>query len=127
MNQWTDEDRGQYIGYLPQDVSLLDGTIAQNICRFDPEPEGAEIIEAAKAAGVHELIVRLPEGNQSFELIESGSAFSEAGQVRVRYEYFDDEEHTIIEGNTDDDDEIEFEIGLDKYHELNEDYFIGVS
>ncbi len=67
------------------------------------------------------------EGNQSFQLIQNDAAFSEAGQIRVRYEYFEDEEHTVIEGNTDDDDEIEFEIGLDRYHDLNDDYFIGVS
>ncbi|MCF6198310.1 MAG: cadherin-like domain-containing protein [Hyphomicrobiaceae bacterium] len=66
------------------------------------------------------------EGNQSFQLIENESAFSEAGQIRVRYEYFEDEEHTVIEGNTDDDDEIEFEIGLDRYFDLNDDYFIGI-
>jgi len=82
MDQWTDEDRGQYIGYLPQDVSLLDGTIAQNICRFDPEPDGADIIEAAKAAGVHELIVRLSEGYQTV-MGPDGTSLSAGQRQRV--------------------------------------------
>ncbi|MCF6198311.1 MAG: type I secretion system permease/ATPase [Hyphomicrobiaceae bacterium] len=82
INQWTDEDRGQYVGYLPQDVGLLDGTVAQNICRFDPEPEGAEIIEAAKAAGVHELIVRLSEGYQTV-MGPDGTSLSAGQRQRV--------------------------------------------
>jgi ATP-binding cassette subfamily C protein EexD len=54
-------DLGPYIGYLPQDIELFDGTIANNICRFG-EPDAEKIVEAAKLAGVHELILRQPEG-----------------------------------------------------------------
>ncbi len=78
LNQWRDDDRGAYFGYLPQNVGLLDGTIAENICRFEPEPEAAHIIEAAKAAGVHELIVRLTEGYQT--LIGPDGTSLSAGQ-----------------------------------------------
>lgn len=62
---WNGDDLGKYVGYLPQDVALLDGTIAQNICRFDPDAEGQDIIAATKAAGVHEMILRLPQGYET--------------------------------------------------------------
>jgi ATP-binding cassette subfamily C exporter for protease/lipase len=59
--QWDKEELGPYIGYLPQDIELFDGTIAENIARFGPL-ESEKIIEAAERAGVHELILRLPQG-----------------------------------------------------------------
>lgn len=62
FEQWDADDLGQYIGYLPQQVELLSGTIAQNIARFAPDPDEQMIIEAAKIAGVHEMILRFPEG-----------------------------------------------------------------
>lgn len=62
LSQWSDEDLGQHIGYLPQDVLLLDATIEENISRLASEPEPRAIIEAATAAGVHEMIVRMPDG-----------------------------------------------------------------
>ncbi len=68
LDQWTEAERGKFIGYLPQSVELLDGTVAQNISRFDPRQEtdpqatSAAIIAAARAAGVHDLITRLPQG-----------------------------------------------------------------
>ena len=52
-------------GYLPQDVELLAGTVAQNIARFETEPESAAVIAAAQAASVHELILRLPNGYET--------------------------------------------------------------
>lgn len=61
MFQWDQEHLGRFIGYLPQDVELLPGTISQNISRFgDVDPE--EVIKAAKKAGVHDLILHLPSG-----------------------------------------------------------------
>ena len=62
LDQWSDQDRGRFVGYLPQDLSLFDGTIAQNISRFDANATSQEIIEAAKMADVHDLIVGLPDG-----------------------------------------------------------------
>lgn len=68
LDQWTEAERGKFIGYLPQSVELLDGTVAQNISRFDPRQEtdpqatSAAIIAAARAADVHDLITRLPQG-----------------------------------------------------------------
>lgn len=58
---WDKEQLGQYIGYLPQDIELFEGTISENICRFT-EIDSQKIIEAAKLAGVHEMILHLPEG-----------------------------------------------------------------
>ena len=62
IDQWRNEDLGRHIGYLPQDVALLEGTVAENICRFDERATSEAILKAAKIAGVHELILRLPEG-----------------------------------------------------------------
>jgi ATP-binding cassette subfamily C protein len=76
--QWVPDDLGRHIGYLPQEVSLLDGTISENISRFEPNADGRKILEAAKAAGVHEMIVRLPNGYET-ELGPNGTALS-AGQ-----------------------------------------------
>jgi PrtD family type I secretion system ABC transporter len=56
------EDIGRYIGYLPQSIDILRGTVKQNISRFDPNSKDDEVIIAAKKAGVHELILGLPQG-----------------------------------------------------------------
>ncbi|CDL82225.1 type I secretion system permease/ATPase [Xenorhabdus szentirmaii] len=59
--QWNKDELGASIGYLPQDIELFGGTIAENIARFnDVEPE--KVIEAAKKAGVHELVLNLEQG-----------------------------------------------------------------
>jgi ATP-binding cassette subfamily C protein PrsD len=80
LDQWSPELLGGHIGYLPQDVELLAGTVAQNIGRF-LEPQNAEaIIAAATAAGVHDLIVGLPNGYET-QVGESGTALS-AGQAQ---------------------------------------------
>ncbi|MDQ1243761.1 MAG: ATP-binding cassette, subfamily type secretion system permease/ATPase, partial [Campylobacterota bacterium] len=59
--QWDKRDLGQYIGYLPQDIELFEGTVSQNIARFG-EIDSQKVVEAAQRAGVHEMILRLPEG-----------------------------------------------------------------
>ncbi len=61
ISNWGSERLGKFIGYMPQDVELFGGTVAQNICRFQ-EVKPDEVIMAAKKAGVHELILQLPEG-----------------------------------------------------------------
>jgi ATP-binding cassette, subfamily C, bacterial EexD len=61
IDQWEREALGQHIGYLPQDVELLDGTIAENIARFG-QADAAKVIAAADAAGVRSMILRLPQG-----------------------------------------------------------------
>ena len=78
--QWAPEALGQHIGYLPQDVELLAGTIADNIARFTPKPKPEAVIAAARAAGVHELIVSMPEGYET-PIGEQGASLS-AGQAQ---------------------------------------------
>ena len=80
--QWDPDNLGRHIGYLPQDVSLLDGTIAENISRFVPEVESDKILAAARAAGVHEMIVRLPNGYQT-EIGRNGMTLSAGQRQRV--------------------------------------------
>jgi ATP-binding cassette, subfamily C, type I secretion system permease/ATPase len=80
LDQWSSEGLGRYIGYLPQDVELMAGTVAQNIARFEREPDPNVVIAAARAAGVHELITRLYEGYET-QVGEHGSALS-AGQAQ---------------------------------------------
>jgi len=62
LDQWSSEVLGGHIGYLPQDFELFPGTVAENISRFEPEADPEAIVQAAQAAGVHDLIVGLPKG-----------------------------------------------------------------
>ncbi|UGV29203.1 type I secretion system permease/ATPase [Rhodopseudomonas boonkerdii] len=80
LDQWAPDDLGRHIGYLPQDVELFAGSIAENICRFDPGAKDDDIIAAARQAGVHDLIVRMKEGYDT-EVGEHGSVLS-AGQAQ---------------------------------------------
>jgi ATP-binding cassette subfamily C protein len=69
LGDWDQDDLGRYIGYMPQQPSLLEGTVRQNICRFafgaDREQIDAEVVAAAKLAGVHELILHLPNSYET--------------------------------------------------------------
>ncbi|WP_109671397.1 type I secretion system permease/ATPase [Mesorhizobium loti] len=65
LDQWSPEALGQHIGYLPQEVELFAGTIAENISRFAESSDDEAIISAARAAGVHNLILRLGDGYQT--------------------------------------------------------------
>ena len=82
LDQWMPDELGRHIGYLPQDVELVEGTVAENISRFDPDASPEGIIAAAKAAGVHELVLGLPQGYDT-EIGEQGSALSAGQQQRV--------------------------------------------
>ena len=61
LGQWDRDELGQYFGYLPQDIELFDGSIAENICRFG-ETNSEKIIVASRLAGIHEMILQLPNG-----------------------------------------------------------------
>ncbi len=74
---WPRARLGPYVGYLPQDVELFAGTVSQNIARMG-EVDSAAVIEAAKRANVHELILRLPQGYDTH--IGEGGMFLSAGQ-----------------------------------------------
>jgi len=80
LDQWSPDALGRHIGYLPQDVELLAGTVAENIARFEPNADNEAVIAAARAVGVHDLIVRLPAGYDT-PIGEQGSALS-AGQAQ---------------------------------------------
>lgn len=82
IKQWPTEFFSRNVGYLPQEVALMDGTIADNIARFDPEANARKIHRAARAAGVHELIVRLPNGYQT-EIGTQGQSLSAGQRQRI--------------------------------------------
>ena len=62
LDQYDPDVLGRLIGYLPQRVALFDGTIAENIARLDPNADDAKIVDAAKRAAAHEMIVAFPDG-----------------------------------------------------------------
>jgi ATP-binding cassette subfamily C protein len=80
LDQWSSDVLGRHVGYLPQDVELFAGSVAQNICRFDPEASSETIIAAAKEAGVHEMIIKMRDGYDT-QIGEQGTALS-AGQAQ---------------------------------------------
>ncbi|MCK9915642.1 type I secretion system permease/ATPase [Microbacteriaceae bacterium K1510] len=82
LEQWPAEARGRHIGYLPQDVELLDGTVGENIARFEPSPDPATVISAARAAGVHEMVLALPSGYET-RIGEAGQALSAGQRQRI--------------------------------------------
>lgn len=80
LDQWSADVLGRHIGYLPQDVELLTGTVAQNIASFESEPDHDAVIAAAKAVDVHDMIVGLPQGYDT-PVGEYGTSLS-AGQAQ---------------------------------------------
>ena len=82
LDQWSSAKLGPHVGYLPQNVDLFSGTIAENIGRFHTELDTDAIILAAKSAGVHELIVSLPEGYDT-QIGEAGANLSAGQRQRI--------------------------------------------
>lgn len=78
---WNRDELGAHIGYLPQDIELFDGTIAENIARFG-EIDSKQLIEATTRAGIHDLILRFPRGYET-PMGEAGSFLSGGQQQRI--------------------------------------------
>jgi ATP-binding cassette subfamily C exporter for protease/lipase/ATP-binding cassette subfamily C protein EexD len=81
VSEWPREQLGPHIGYLPQDVELFAGTVAENIARMG-EIDGEAVIDAAKRANAHEMILRLPHGYDT-PVGESGTALSGGQRQRI--------------------------------------------
>jgi ATP-binding cassette subfamily C protein len=82
LTQWDPNRLGAHIGYLPQDVELFEGTISQNIARFESAFEAAAVIQAARAAGVHDLILRFEKGYE-FEVGDGGRMLAKGQTQRI--------------------------------------------
>ncbi|MDR6820007.1 ATP-binding cassette subfamily C protein [Neorhizobium sp. 2083] len=82
LDQWDCEALGHHVGYLPQGVELFDGTIAQNIARFEDGADPDAIVNAARTAGAHELILRFDRGYET-PIGEGGSALSAGQRQRI--------------------------------------------
>jgi ATP-binding cassette subfamily C exporter for protease/lipase len=81
LHSWRAEDLGPYLGYLPQDIELFDGTVAENIARFG-EVDSEQVILAAKRAGIHEVVLQMPQGYDT-PLGAGGNALSGGQRQRV--------------------------------------------
>jgi PrtD family type I secretion system ABC transporter len=84
LDQYDPEDLGRHIGYLPQVVTLFSGTVAENIARMARHIDDAAVVEAARRANAHDLIVRLPEGYDTV-LTAPGSQLSGGQRQRVGF------------------------------------------
>jgi ATP-binding cassette subfamily C exporter for protease/lipase len=81
IESWDRVELGPHIGYLPQDIELFDGTIAENIARFS-EVDSLKVIEAAKRTGIHEMILRFPRGYDT-QIGEAGGMLSGGQRQRI--------------------------------------------
>lgn len=83
LDSWPSERLGQHIGYLPQDIELFAGSIAENIARLG-EPDSDMVIEAAKIAGLHEIILQMPNGYDT-QIGEGGTVLSGGQRQRIGF------------------------------------------
>ncbi|MEZ9523885.1 type I secretion system permease/ATPase [Enterovibrio norvegicus] len=81
LERWSDEQLGDIIGYLPQEVQLFEGTLAGNIARFSTDVDPDKVIEAAKMASIHELILQFPNG---YDTLIGAEGMSLSGGMKQR-------------------------------------------
>ena len=81
LSNWDNEQLGQHIGYLPQDIELFSGTIAENICRFQAV-DSNQVVAAARLAGVHDMVQGLPEGYNT-QIGDGGQSLSGGQRQRI--------------------------------------------
>ena len=82
LDQWDPDQLGQHVGFISQTVELFDGTISENIARMNVKPDADAVLRAAKAAGAHKLILRLPNGYDT-PIGEGGEALSGGQRQRI--------------------------------------------
>ena len=82
LEQYGEEVLARHIGWLPQEVVLFEGTVAENIARLSPDPDPDAVVQAAKRAGAHEMILALP-GGYDFEVSAGGAALSGGQRQRI--------------------------------------------
>jgi ATP-binding cassette, subfamily C, bacterial PrsD len=82
IGNWKDSALGEHVGYLPQDIELFEGSIADNIGRFAGPEKSKDIIQAARAAGAHNMILALPDGYET-RIGEGGTKLSGGQRQRI--------------------------------------------
>jgi ABC-type protease/lipase transport system fused ATPase/permease subunit len=82
LDQWDREALGRDIGYVPQDIELFDGTIAENIARLEEDPSSEAVIAAARAADIHDMVLGLP-GGYGTRIGEGGANLSGGQRQRI--------------------------------------------
>ncbi len=82
LDQWPEDVIGRHIGYLPQEIGLMPGTVAENIARMAEKRDDAEVVAAAKRAGAHELLLALPQGYDT-QIGAAGQRLSGGQRQRV--------------------------------------------
>jgi PrtD family type I secretion system ABC transporter len=82
LDQWDNAALGRHIGYMPQTLDLLPGTVRENISRFDPEATATAVIAAARMAGVHDMILQLDKGYDTQIGGAGGNAALSGGQIQ---------------------------------------------
>ena len=80
LHQYAPDVLGQHIGYLPQTVNLFDGTIAENIARYSTTPDPQQVVQAAQMAAAHEMILKLPNGYDTY--LTAGDGLLSGGQLQ---------------------------------------------
>ena len=82
LDQYGEAALSRHLGWLPQEVVLFEGSVAENIARLDPDPDPAAVVAAARHAGAHEMILALP-GGYDFEVAAGGAALSGGQRQRI--------------------------------------------